>query len=134
MSVRVTPAEAKRLLAGDRKNKYGIRLTPEGKAARTYNGILYDSAAESRYAAALDMRVKVGELKQWWRQVKHDLIVNGVKVGRMTIDFQLLHADDSLELCEVKGIATEAYKLRLKVFRALYPKSKLTVIKAKEIK
>ena len=134
-SIRISAAEAMKLLGDEeRKNKFNVGLGKSAKEARTYKDIVYDSQAEARYAASLDIRVKVGELKQWWRQVAYPLVVNGEKVGKLTVDFKLLYAGNHIELVEIKGVATEAYALRVKLFRALYPREKLTVIKAKEVR
>ena len=108
------------------RSKYNARRTE-------YNGIVYDSAAEARYAASLDLRVKVGDIKEWFRQIRYPLMVNGTKICDMVIDFKIHHANRGaleVEFVEVKGCETDTYRLKLKLLKALYPNLRLTVIKA----
>ena len=97
-----------------------------------YNGFRYDSGFEASYAAELDMRVKVKEIKSYEKQVNLDLIVNGYRVCQYRIDFIIHHLDGDLEYVETKGYATDTWKLKWKLFEALYsdiPGNKLTVVK-----
>lgn len=96
---------------------------------RLYDGVLYHSKSEAKYAAILGFMLRVGQIKQWWRQVRVPLIVNGVTVCTMVADFQVEHLDGARELIEVKGLETDVYKIKRKLFAACYPDRKYTVVK-----
>ena len=97
-----------------------------------YNGYLYDSKFEAGYAQELDLRVKAKDIKSWEKQKKLELVVNNYVVCTYKIDFIITHNDDSLEYVETKGYATPIWRLKWKLFEALYgdkPGVQLTVIK-----
>lgn len=124
-------SEVRRLL---KRSKYGVDQSESGKAARTHNGVVYASQAELKYAQNLDWLKRVGHLEDWFGQCDMPLTVNGVKVGVLRLDFKLLHKGGELEYVEIKGFRTPVYKLKEKLFRALYPEARLTVIDAKEVR
>lgn len=109
-----------------RKNKYNAKT-------KQYNGIWYHSKFEASYAKDLDWRIKAGEIKSWIRQAKISLDVNGKHICNYYIDFVVKHNDDSLEYVEVKGFETEVWRLKWKLFEAIYneiePGAVLTVVK-----
>lgn len=110
-------------------NKYRAKSTE-------YNGIVYHSKLEAAYAQELDLRVRGKDIKSWERQVKLDLRVNGVHITNYYIDFVVTHNDNSREFVEVKGMATDTWKLKWSLFEALFdtdfkdhPDDRMTVIK-----
>ena len=124
--IRVSEKEGRKMLGLKGRNKYNAQTCE-------YNGAVYHSKAEARYAQILDQRKQVGEIQEFWRQQDIPLKVNGVTVCRMVCDFKLLHQDDSVEFVELKGAVTAVFKLKLKLLRALMPNLRYTVIPAKEI-
>jgi len=98
-------------------NKYGV--APVGQ--RTYNGVVYASKAEAVYASELDLRVKAREIKGWVRQRKFVLDVNGKHICNYIIDFEVFFMNGEFEFIEVKGHETPEWKLKFKLFEALYP-------------
>lgn len=99
---------------------------------QTYNGNHYDSGFEAGYAAELDIRQKIKEIVRWERQVKIPLEVNGYHVTNYYIDFIVYYPDGTKEFVEAKGYAHEVWRLKWKIFEALYsekPNVKLTVVK-----
>lgn len=123
----------KLLVAAGKRSRQNVDTSDAGKLARTYNGALYASKAESCYAQLLDIRKMTGDIADWGRQYPFQLVVDGVTVGRFTVDFIVIRKDGPREYVEVKGFQTETYKFRLKVFKALYPNAWLTVIDAKDV-
>lgn len=95
----------------------------------TYNGHVYHSIREADYAAELDIRVKVGELREWKRQVPIDLVVNGQKICTYTIDFVEVEKGGNEVYTEVKGFETPEWRLKWKLFDALHPEIEKQVIK-----
>lgn len=90
-----------------------------------------DSKFEAGYAQELRLRVKAGDIKSFEEQVVLDLIVNGFLVCTYKIDFIVRHNDDTLEYVETKGWPQPVWRLKWKLFEALYsdrPGVKLTVI------
>lgn len=88
-----------------------------------------DSKFEGGKARELELLKKTGAIKDYQEQVKLDLIVNGYLVCTYRIDFVIYHLDGTTEYLETKGYATEAWKLKWKLFEALFdqPGNKLTV-------
>jgi len=98
---------------------------------KIYGGKQYDSMFEASVAQELDLRVKAGEVTNWDRQVRISLEVNGYKVCDYYVDFVAYLSDGTTEYIEAKGFSTPAFKLKWKLFEALYstmPNTKLTLI------
>ena len=96
-----------------------------------YNNYTYDSKFEAQHAADLDLLVKAGEIKSYEKQVNLDLIVNGYLVCQYRIDFIVHHNDGTLEYVETKGYPTPTWRLKYKLFEALFsdlPNVKLSVV------
>jgi hypothetical protein len=106
-------------------NKYGAKR-------QEYGGKQYHSKKEAGYAAELDLRVLAKDIKGWTRQKRIPLEVNGFHVADYYIDFVVEHNDDTIEYVEVKGFETPEWRLKWKLFEALYsrqPTVRLTVVK-----
>ena len=96
-------------------NKYGAKPT-------IYNGIKYHSKFEAEYAQKLDWRVKAKDIKCWGRQTKIGLSVNDKHICNYFIDFTIIHNDKTVEQVEIKGMETATWKLKWKLFLAIYKK------------
>lgn len=95
------------------------------------NGFRYDSGFEAQYGMYLESELKAGRIKSFERQVNLPLIVNGYQVCTYRIDFIVNHLDGTREFCETKGYQTDTWKLKWKLFEALYtdiPDVRLTII------
>lgn len=79
-----------------------------------------DSKFEAGLARDLELRVKAGDIKSFKEQVKIPLIVNNLVVCDYKIDFVVEHNDGTIEYIEAKGYATDVWKLKWKLFEALY--------------
>lgn len=109
---------------------YGLRSKNKYNAYKCeYKGVEYASRIEAQYALILDSKKKNKEIKDWERQIKIPLVVNGQKICTYICDFKVIHNDDSEEYIEVKGFETPSYKLKAKLLKALYPDIKYTVEK-----
>lgn len=89
-----------------------------------------DSKFEAGLARDLELRKKAGDIKDFREQVKIPLIVNDLVVCDYKVDFEVEHNDGTIEYIEAKGYATDTWKLKWKLFEALYsnkPDVKLTV-------
>ena len=85
-----------------------------------YGGHQYDSKFEAHYAYELDMRQKAGDIVSFERQVTIPLEVNGYIVCTYRIDFIVHHNDGTTEFLECKGYPTDVWKLKWKLFEALF--------------
>ena len=103
-----------------RYNKYGNKKT-------MYRKCLYDSKREAEYAMELDSDLYDGKIQGWTRQQKLSLDVHGKHICNAIVDFKVIHDDHSIEYVEVKGFATDVWKLKRKLIEALYPDIKYTV-------
>ena len=109
-----------------RYNKY--------KAERqTFNGRNYHSKLEADYALNLEWQRKAGEIKEIIPQYKLDLRVNGIHIANYFIDFKVTYSDNRVELFEVKGFATDLWRLKWRLTEALLdeiePGAKLVIVK-----
>src|SRR5690606_15512566 len=67
-----------------------------------YNGEVYCSLDEVLFAKQLDRRIAQGDVKDWERQVKYEVEVNGQFVANIHIDFRVVTSDDKVQLIEVR--------------------------------
>jgi hypothetical protein len=90
------------------------------KSSRTdYNGMWFQSKLEANYAKELDFRIKAGEVREWRRQVKIEIKVNGIKICNYFIDFVVTLKDGSQQYVECKGMEQEVWRLKWKLCMAL---------------
>lgn len=91
----------------------------------------FDSKFEAGYAQELMLRKKAKDIKDYKCQVPIELIVNGYKICTYIIDFVIEHNDGTKEYLETKGYSMPVWRLKWKLFEALYsekPNTKLTVV------
>lgn len=98
-------------------NKYGALPTE-------LDGYTFASRKEARYYEELRQRERAGEVTDIVLQPRYDIIIKGVYVGRMTLDFAYRDVLTGLTvIVDVKGgkaTRTEAYSLRKRVVEALH--------------
>jgi hypothetical protein len=105
-----------------------------GNYSATYDGYTYMSRKEALYAAELDTLKKAympkDRVVKVERQVNVDLVVNGKTVCRIIPDFRVTFADGHVEWHEIKsyGTMTPVYRVKKKLFEALFPKEIYRVI------
>ena len=130
MSVRMSAADVTKLLgAQEKRSKFGVDNSENGKLKRTFKDVVYASEYEASIAAELELKKRAGLIRDWVRQVNVPLIVNGITVGKMLIDFKVVHNDNSIEFVEAKGNETPLYRMQRKLFDALNRGVKYTVRK-----
>jgi hypothetical protein len=96
-----------------RRNKYGAKRTE-------FAGKMYASKLEASVAEELELRKRGRDIKDWERQVKIDLTVNGHYITTHYVDFLVHHKDGSKELVEAKGVATPLWILKRRLLEAVY--------------
>lgn len=107
------------------QHKYGARKT-------TLNGINFDSKAEAQYYQRLLLLQRAGEVTSIELQPVYELQPaykrNGRKVRAITYiaDFLVTYKDGRQEIVDCKGMKTEVYRLKKKLFEYRYPE--LTIV------
>lgn len=95
-------------------------------AIRTlYDGYNYPSKLEANVAYMLDLRKRAGEIKDWERQFKVEMIAyncHGEPALTMChkIDFRCHNFDGSFTLIEAKGLETADYQMRRRWLEKLW--------------
>jgi hypothetical protein len=96
--------------------------------------IQFDSRDESLYFLVLKQQLSDGLFAKFTLQPKYELVPkfekNGVKSRAITYspDFEIWHHDGTIEVIDVKGMATQQGDMRRKLFDFYYPNIKLTWI------
>ena len=94
------------------KNKYNAK-------SQEYNGQKFDSKGEAAYAHELDWRIRAGEIKEYKRQVKIPLVVNGLLICNYYADFVVIDRHDAVQIHEYKGMVLPLFQLKWKLLQAL---------------
>lgn len=124
MTLRMTEAEAKKL---------GVKV-PEQKKRSKYNarkvrvdGIAFDSQAEANYYCRLKLLLRAGEINGFCRQARFVVTEgrNGERGTEYVTDFVVFYPDGSYRIVDVKGVKTDAFRIKVKCMREKYPKLKI---------
>jgi hypothetical protein len=109
------------------QNKYHARRTE-------YGGQVYDSRGEAEYARQLDLRKAAGAIRDWRRGMPWTLLESPTGRKRdgieYTPDFHVWDAQGAFTAVDFKGMETEVFKLKAKLWRYAYPTVPLFVVKA----
>jgi len=98
---------------------------------QTFDGVKYDSGFEADFARELLLRQKAKDIQKFEAHVKIPLTVNGFLICNYYIDFKVYNNDGIIEMVECKGWQSEIWKIKWKIFCALYekdPNTKITLI------
>ena len=124
MTLRMTEAEAKKL---------GVKI-PEQKRKSKYNarkvrvdGIAFDSQAEANYYCRLKLLLRAGKIDGFCRQARFVITEgrDGEKGTEYVTDFIVFYPDGSYRIVDVKGVKTDAFRIKVKCMREKYPKLKI---------
>lgn len=88
----------------------------------------FDSEKEAKIYSTYKLLMKKGEIKNFSRQVKFPITMNGIHVANYFLDFQVEYADGSIEYVDVKAkdkatqkwITTDVFQLKKKLVQAQY--------------
>lgn len=125
--VRLTEEEARRLgiISGSGKaSKYHARKV-------TVDGVKFDSQLEADYYCELKLRQRAGEIDGFSRQARFVLTYGDdqTRATEYVCDFVVFYPDGHYEIIDCKGMKTDIFKLKEKMFKAKYPKLKLKLEK-----
>lgn len=109
-----------------------------GAVATVVNGIKFDSKAESKRYRDLILLKRAGEITDIQLQPKYVLMAGfkhkatGKRVQPITYsaDFLVTYADGHQEIEDVKGVKTEVYRIKKKLFMNLYPDLEIKEVSA----
>ena len=107
------------------RNKHGAKRV-------AVDGIVFASGSEARRWGELQLLERVGEISRLERQIKYDLAPppNFIKVCSVIWDFRYW-TDKQQVIEDSKGYATPIYRLKRKLFQALYPHIEFREVKAR---
>ncbi|NLZ69228.1 MAG: DUF1064 domain-containing protein, partial [Spirochaetales bacterium] len=106
--------------AKPKKSKYNNKIT-------YVDGIRFDSKREADYYKELLLLKRSGEVKEIELQPKFTLLEafrkNGVAHRSITYkaDFKVTYKDNRVEIIDVKGVETQAFKIKRKLFEHRFP-------------
>jgi hypothetical protein len=110
-----------------RRSKYGARRSE-------YAGEVYDSRGEAEYARTLDLRKAAGAIRDWRRGTSWMLLESPTGRKRDGIeyipDFHVWDAQGDFYVLDFKGVLTREFRLKAKLWRAVYPAIPLVIVKA----
>ena len=122
--------------------KKGLPVEPQSQRKSKYNnqktvvdGIKFDSKKEAEYYCQLKLLKQAGEIRDIGLQQKYTLQPgfekNGIKYQPITYiaDFVITNNDGTTEVVDIKGVETQVFKIKKKLFEYMYPDLNLKVVK-----
>lgn len=88
----------------------------------------HQSKKEAEYCDQLYMLKRAKAIKDYNIQVKYELRVNGFLICNHYVDFEVIYNDGRKALHETKGVQTADFKLKYKLFKAIYPEIEYKII------
>lgn len=113
---------------GGKRSKYGSRKIE-------IDGHVFDSKKEAEYYQQLKLRKMAGEIKDFELQPEFVLQEGFKKNGKTyreikyLADFKVIYPDGSIEIIDIKGMETQVFRLKHKLFEYKYPELELKVVK-----
>lgn len=111
-----------------KKSKYNNKKTE-------IDGITFDSKKEAEYYSMLKILKQAEEIKDFGLQPRYELqpkfSKNGKKYRAITYiaDFVIVNNDGTTEVVDVKGVETQVFKIKKKMFEYQYPDLSLKIVK-----
>lgn len=100
----------------------------KAKPVRLPSGEFFASKAEYAHAQKLELLCRAGNIVELQRQPSYPLVVNGHLICTYVADFRYREGDRII-VDDVKGFSTREFKIKAKLFRALYPDLELRITK-----
>jgi hypothetical protein len=112
------------------KAEYFRRTKYHNKSCRCRAGHYHQSVLEANYCDQLALLVKAGEILSYEGQVRYEFNVGGVHICDHLVDFVVKTKEGKDEVHEVKGFQTDVWRIKYKLFKALYPDTAYHIIAA----
>jgi len=92
------------------------------------DGHNFDSKKEAEFYGQLKIKKNAGLIKDFQMQVRYDIIVNSIMIGKYFLDFLIENNDGSIEYIDIKGkdsktnkfIKTGVFALKKRLVEAIY--------------
>ena len=104
-----------------KKNKYGNKKT-------VVDGIKFDSKLEAEYYQLLKFKKAQGHIQDFKLQPRYTLQETFKRDGKTyrsityVADFEIMQNDGSVVVADCKGMMTDVFKIKAKIFTKLYGK------------
>jgi hypothetical protein len=101
----------------------GARASKFGNKKTEVDGVKFDSVKEAERWRQLCLLLKADRIRNLERQVTYRLEVAGVLICKYRADFvydELIHGEWERVTEDVKGYATDLYRLKKKLMRAIH--------------
>lgn len=92
--------------------------------------IWFQSKAEGRRYSELKLLERAGAITHLRLQPRYPLFVDGIKICEYRADFSYVIPGKGMTTEDVKGVETEVFKIKRKLFEAIY-KWPVTIVKAR---
>ena len=89
----------------------------------------HPSVIESQYCNTLHMIKRTGEIKEIIYEKVFELRIEGKLIAKHKPDFYITRKDGNVEVHEVKGFETDIWRIKRRMFEALYPEIPYIVVK-----
>jgi hypothetical protein len=109
--------------------KFKVPRVKNYQSCRCGQSHWHHSRGEAGYCNVCELRKKAGNIKEYEIQKKFSLDVNGIHIANMYVDFWITGNDDRQWVEEYKGFGVEVWRIKMKLFKALYPDIEYRVIK-----
>ncbi|SFJ54663.1 Protein of unknown function [Phyllobacterium sp. CL33Tsu] len=110
-----------RMTAAEFRAMSQAKPTKYGNEPVWIDGIRFESKAEGKRYCELKLLQAAGEITELELQPRFKLTVNGIEVCTYIGDFRYWHNHSKKRVCEdVKGVSTPAFRLKAKLFRAVF--------------
>lgn len=106
-----------------KRHKYMARRTTCGQ------GHSHPSKLEANYCDTLYMLKASGDVIKIEHEPVYELVINGILICRHKPDFKVWYKDGTVSVQECKGWATREWRMKKKLFSALFPDVHYEVIK-----
>jgi hypothetical protein len=92
------------------------------------DGHTFDSKKEAEFYGQLKIKKNAGLIKDFQMQVRYDIIVNSIMIGKYFLDFLIENNDGSIEYIDINGkdsntnkfIKTGVFALKKRLVEAIY--------------
>lgn len=117
-----------KIQAPAKRSKYGNIKTE-------VDGIKFDSQKEADYYCQLKLLKQAGEIRDIGLQQRYELQPGFKKNGKSyqpityIADFVITNNDGTTEVIDVKGVETQVFKIKQKLFEYMYPDLSLKIVK-----
>ncbi len=92
------------------------------------DGILFDSQKEADYYCSLKLLYRAGAITGFCRQARFILNESDEAI-EYVCDFIVFHNDGTFEVVDTKGIETDTFRLKHKLFKEKYSGLELKIVK-----